>query len=187
MSCCVLASLGDRSGFDVVVQAAGAMKLLGLVGDRSPQLTVVSIGLPPTCTTEGLDAACVIRAESPDTGVLVLSAHVEVDHVTELLVSGRVIGYLHMSRVIDVADFVDALERIAKSASVVDPALVQEMVSAPRRDEPLAVLCARAGGGDAGGRGPGRTQVSPGGCGSQRAPSKSTSAATCETEPARNR
>src|SRR6476659_7476525 len=137
-----LASLLERSGFEVVGQAADAAELLALVRDRKPQL-VVDIRMPPTHTTEGLDAARVIRAELPDTGILVLSAHVEVEHATELLASGHGIGYLLKTRVTDVADFVDTLERISKGASVVDPALVQELVSARRRDDPLAVLSAR--------------------------------------------
>ena len=138
-----LASLLERSGFDVVGQAADATELLALVRDRKPQLVVVDIRMPPTHTTEGLDAARVIRAELPDTGILVLSAHVEVEHATELLASGRAIGYLLKTRVTDVADFVDTLERVSKGASVGDPALVQELVSARRRDDPLAVLSAR--------------------------------------------
>ena len=138
-----LASLLDRSGFEVVGQAADATELLALVRGRKPQLVVVDIRMPPTHTTEGLDAARVIRAELPDTGILVLSAHVEVEHATELLASGHGIGYLLKTRVTDVADFVDTLERISKGASVVDPALVQELVSARRRDDPLAVLSAR--------------------------------------------
>src|SRR6478736_7773731 len=99
--------------------------------------------MPPTNTTEGLDAARVIRDELPDTGVLVLSAHVEVEHAMELLASGHSIGYLLKSRVTDVADFIDTLQRIGNGASVVDPALVQELVSARRRDDPLAALSDR--------------------------------------------
>jgi DNA-binding NarL/FixJ family response regulator len=138
-----LASLLDRSGFEVVGQAADATELLALVRDRKPQLVVVDIRMPPTHSTEGLDAARVIREELPDTAILVLSAHVDVEHATELLASGHGIGYLLKTRVTDVADFVDTLERISKGASVVDPALVQELVSARRRDDPLAVLSAR--------------------------------------------
>jgi DNA-binding NarL/FixJ family response regulator len=85
----------------------------------------------------------VIRQEFPETGIVVLSAHAEVDHATELLSSGRGIGYLLKSRVTDVAEFVETLQRIAKGASVVDPALVSELVSARRRNDPLAVLSAR--------------------------------------------
>ncbi|MBU8824287.1 response regulator [Mycolicibacterium goodii] len=138
-----LASLLDRSGFDVIGQAADATELLALVREKSPQLAVVDIRMPPTNTTEGLDAAKVIRTDFPDTGILVLSAHVEVEHATELLASGHGIGYLLKSRVTDVSDFVETLERIAKGASVVDPALVSELVSARRRDDPLAALSAR--------------------------------------------
>lgn len=138
-----LASLLDRSGFEVVGQAADATELLALVRDQAPQLAVVDIRMPPTHTTEGLDAAKVIRTESPDTGILVLSAHVDVEHATELLASGHGIGYLLKTRVTDVNDFVETLERIAKGASVVDPALVSELVSARRRDDPLAALSAR--------------------------------------------
>ncbi|MGX9789550.1 response regulator [Mycobacterium sp. MMS18-G62] len=138
-----LASLLDRSGFEVVGQAGDAAELLALVRGSKPQLAIVDIRMPPTHTTEGLDAARVIRAESPDTGILVLSAHVDVEHATELLTSGRAIGYLLKTRVTDVADFLDTLDRIAKGASVVDPALVQELVSARRRNDPLAALSAR--------------------------------------------
>ncbi|MCV7206523.1 DNA-binding response regulator [Mycolicibacterium peregrinum] len=138
-----LASLLDRSGFAVVGQAADATELLALVRDQAPQLAVVDIRMPPTHTTEGLDAAKVIRTESPDTGILVLSAHVDVEHATELLASGHGIGYLLKTRVTDVNDFVETLERIAKGASVVDPALVSELVSARHRDDPLAALSTR--------------------------------------------
>jgi DNA-binding NarL/FixJ family response regulator len=138
-----LASLLDRSGFDVVGQAGDGGQLLGMVRELTPQLVVADIRMPPTHTTEGLDAARVIRAELPDTAILVLSAHVDVEHAMELLSSGRAIGYLLKSRVTDVADFIDTLERIAKGASVVDPALVSELVSARRRDDPLAVLSTR--------------------------------------------
>lgn len=138
-----LSSLLDRSGFDVIGKAADATELLALVREKTPQLAVVDIRMPPTNTTEGLDAAKVIRNEFPDTGILVLSAHVEVEHATELLASGHGIGYLLKTRVTDVSDFVETLERIAKGASVVDPALVSELVSARRRDDPLAALSAR--------------------------------------------
>ncbi|BCI51489.1 DNA-binding response regulator [Mycolicibacterium litorale] len=138
-----LASLLDRSGFDVVGQAADATELLDLVRTAKPDVVIVDIRMPPDHSTEGLDAARVIRAELPDTAILVLSAHVEVEHATELLATGRAIGYLLKTRVTDVADFVDTLQRIAKGASIIDPALVQELVSARRRDDPLAVLSAR--------------------------------------------
>jgi DNA-binding NarL/FixJ family response regulator len=138
-----LAGLLERSGFDVVRQASDGAQLLALVRDRTPDLVLTDIRMPPTQTTEGLDAARVIRAEFPDIGILVLSAHVDVEHAMELLASGHAIGYLLKSRITDVADFIDTLERIAKGASIVDPALVHELVSAPRHDDPLAVLSTR--------------------------------------------
>jgi DNA-binding NarL/FixJ family response regulator len=138
-----LASLLDYSGLDVVGQAGDAAQLLALVRDNTPELVVVDIRMPPTHTTEGLDAARVIRDEFPDIGILVLSAHVEVEHATELLASGRGIGYLLKSRVTGVADFIDTLERIVNGASVVDPALVKELVPAHPRDYPLPVLSER--------------------------------------------
>ncbi|WP_327119539.1 response regulator transcription factor [Nocardia sp. NBC_01730] len=138
-----LASLLERSGFEVAAQAGDAVQLLKLVRDRAPQLVVVDIRMPPTHTTEGLDAARAIREAFPETGILVLSAHADVEHAMELLASGRGIGYLLKSRITDVEDFVDTLHRIAKGASVVDPALVTELVSARRRNDPLAALSAR--------------------------------------------
>jgi DNA-binding NarL/FixJ family response regulator len=138
-----LASLLQRSGFEVVGQAGEGAGLLALVRDEVPELVVVDIRMPPTQTIEGLEVAREIRREFPETGILVLSAHAEVEHAMELLASGRGIGYLLKSRVSDVAEFIDTLERIAKGGSVVDPALVQELVTTHRRNDPLAVLSAR--------------------------------------------
>jgi DNA-binding NarL/FixJ family response regulator len=134
-----LASLLGRSGFEVAGQAGDGAQLLALVRETTPGLVLVDIRMPPTNTTEGLDAARVIRQEFPETGILVLSAHVDVEHAMELLATGRKIGYLLKSRVTDVEDFLDTLDRIAKGASIVDPALVQELVSARRRNDPLGV------------------------------------------------
>jgi DNA-binding NarL/FixJ family response regulator len=138
-----VASLLNRSGFEVVGQAGDSESLLALVRDKRPSLVVTDIRMPPTNTTEGLDAAQTIRTELPDTAILVLSAHVDVDHAMDLLAGGRAIGYLLKSRVTDVNEFVDTVGRIANGASVVDPALVQELVSARRRDDPLAALSER--------------------------------------------
>jgi DNA-binding NarL/FixJ family response regulator len=138
-----LASLLERSGFDVVGQAGDSTQLLTLVHEKAPALVVVDIRMPPTHTAEGLEAARHIRQEHPETGILVLSAHVEVEYAMELLASGRGIGYLLKSRVTDVEEFIETLQRIAKGGSVVDPAVVAELVAARRRDDPLAVLSPR--------------------------------------------
>ena len=127
-----LASLLDRSGFDVVAQAGDGSELVRLVREHRPELALVDIRMPPTHTVEGLDAARTIREEFPDVGILVLSSHVEVEHAMELLASGTRCGYLLKSRVTDVEEFVDTLHRIARGGAVVDPALVQELVAARR-------------------------------------------------------
>ena len=138
-----LASLLNGAGFDVVGQAGDGPALLSLVREKAPQLVVTDIRMPPTDSTEGLDVARVIREEMPDTAIVVLSAHVLVEHAMDLLANGRGIGYLLKSRVRDVDDFIDTLHRVAKGASVVDPALVNELVSARRGDDPLAALTER--------------------------------------------
>ncbi|PPI94034.1 response regulator [Nocardia nova] len=138
-----VASLLARSGFEVVGQAGDAAQLLAMVRREPPDVVVVDIRMPPSHTTEGLDAARVIRAEFPDIGILVLSAHSDVEHAMELLASGHGIGYLLKSRITDVEDFIGTLGRIAKGASVFDPMVVTELVSARRRNDPLAMLSAR--------------------------------------------
>ena len=138
-----LASLLERSGFEVVGQAGDGAQLLALVDAQTPELVVVDIRMPPTHTSEGLDAAQRIRQEHPETGILVLSAHVEVEHAMELLAGGRGIGYLLKSRVTDVEEFLDTLQRVARGGSVVDPGLVAELVAARHRDDPLAMLSPR--------------------------------------------
>jgi DNA-binding NarL/FixJ family response regulator len=138
-----LASLLEGAGFEVVGQASEARELLELVREHKPDLAIVDIRMPPNHSTEGLEAARVIREEAPETAILVLSAHVEVEHAMDLLGSGARTGYLLKSRVTDVDDFVDTLERIVKGASVVDPALVQELVAAQRVNDPLEDLSPR--------------------------------------------
>jgi DNA-binding NarL/FixJ family response regulator len=138
-----LASLLERAGYRVVGQAADPTHLLALVREHEPELVIVDIRMPPNHLNEGLEAAAEIRSELPETGVLVLSAHVEVEQATELLANGRKSGYLLKSRVGDVAELTEALERISKGGSVVDPALIRELVAARRVRDPLAELTAR--------------------------------------------
>jgi DNA-binding NarL/FixJ family response regulator len=138
-----LASLLERSGFAVVGQAGDARELMTLVREHLPELVLVDIRMPPTHTTEGLDAARTIREELPQVGILVLSAHIEVEHAMELLGSGERSGYLLKSRVTDVDEFVETIERVAAGGSVVDPALVRELLGARHRDDPLAELTPR--------------------------------------------
>src|SRR3984893_1002463 len=138
-----MASLLERSGFEVAGQAGDANQLLSLVRHHRPELVIVDIRMPPGQSTEGLEAARVIRQEYPEIAILVLSAHVEVEHAMRLLATGERIGYLLKSRVTDVAQFIDSLQRIARGGSVVDPALVQELVGSRRRNDPLETLTQR--------------------------------------------
>jgi DNA-binding NarL/FixJ family response regulator len=138
-----IASLLDAERYDVVGQAGDARTLTELVREHVPDVVVVDIRMPPTHTTEGLDAASGIRAEFPQIGILLLSAHVEIETAMDLLESGQGVGYLLKSRVMNVSEFVAALERILDGGSVIDPALVQELVVQRRRNDPLAELTPR--------------------------------------------
>ena len=138
-----LARLLEGSGFDVVGQAGDAPELLDLVRAQTPDVVIVDIRMPPDHEREGLEAARVIRAEFPEAGILVLSAHVEVEEAMGLLAGGQGIGYLLKSRVTDIGDFVETVERVANGGSVVDPGLVHELVAARRRDDPLEELTPR--------------------------------------------
>jgi DNA-binding NarL/FixJ family response regulator len=138
-----IASLLSTNGYDVVGQAGDARTFDALVREQDPDLVIVDIRMPPTHTVEGLEAARAIRATFPEIGILLLSAHVEVETAMDLLESGERIGYLLKSRVMSAGDLVDALERIARGGSVVDPALVHELVAQRRRHDPLGELTPR--------------------------------------------
>jgi DNA-binding NarL/FixJ family response regulator len=138
-----ISSLLGGAGYDVVGQVGDADALADAVRTEHPDLAVIDIRMPPTNTWEGLEAARAIRREFPNVGILLLSAHVEIETAIDLLEGGERIGYLLKSRVLKVADLVDALERIAAGGSVVDPALVQELVGKRHRNDPLADLTPR--------------------------------------------
>jgi serine/threonine-protein kinase PknK len=138
-----IASILASAGFEVVGQVGDAAALHEIVRKDVPDLAIIDIRMPPTQTWEGLDAARAIRDEFPRVGILLLSAHVEVETAIDLLEGGERIGYLLKSRVLKSNDLIDALERIAAGGSVVDPALVSELVRERRRDDPLSDLTAR--------------------------------------------
>jgi DNA-binding NarL/FixJ family response regulator len=138
-----LASLLERSDFEVVGQGGTAEELLAIVRRQRPDLAVIDIRMPPSYTSEGLDAAAAIREELPDTAIVVLTLHVQVERATELLESGGRSGYLLKSRITDVEEFIETLERIVNGASVVDPALVSELVARQRTRDPLDELSPR--------------------------------------------
>ena len=138
-----MAGLLEQAGFEVIGQAGTGDELLALVRERRPQLVVVDIRMPPAYLTEGLDAARQIREELPQTAIMILSAHAEVEHALDLLAGGQRSGYLLKSRVADVEEFVAALTRVVNGGSVVDQALVGELLSSPRVDDPLEEITQR--------------------------------------------
>ncbi|PLV45165.1 LuxR family transcriptional regulator [Mycobacterium tuberculosis variant microti OV254] len=138
-----VASLLAGSGYNVVGRVGDATSLLDVVRAEKPDLAIVDIRMPPTYTTDGLDAAMTIRQEVPTVGLVILSAHVDVEQAMQLLVNGRSAGYLLKTRVTDVGEFLDTVARIADGACVIDPALVQELVDARKQNDPLAVLSPR--------------------------------------------
>jgi DNA-binding NarL/FixJ family response regulator len=138
-----LASLLERSGFEIVGQCGTGGELIRIVRALRPDLVLVDIRMPPSHSTEGLETARLIREEFPEIAILILSAHVEVEHAMDLLASGQRSGYLLKSRVTDVDAFVETLERIVRGGSAVDPALVQELVAARRANDPLEEISPR--------------------------------------------
>ena len=131
-----LTSLLERAGFEVAGSVGTGDALLDLVREQIPDLVIVDIRMPPQHSTEGLEAAAQIRREFPEIGVLVLSAHAEVEQAMDLIASGRRVGYLLKSRVVDIESFIETVERIVAGGSVVDPALVQELVFVAAQAQP---------------------------------------------------
>jgi DNA-binding NarL/FixJ family response regulator len=138
-----IASLLERASFEIVGRAGDARELIETVRERRPDLVLVDVRMPPSYSTEGLVAAREIRAELPEVGILVLSAHIDVDQAMELLGTGPRTGYLLKGRVSDLDEFLDTVDRIARGGSIVDPALVQELVASRRRNDPLSELSER--------------------------------------------
>ena len=139
-----LARLLAEAGVDVVAQTGDAVSLLAAVGQHRPDAAVVDIRMPPTFTSEGLDAARRVRTEFPDVAVMILSQHVDSAYAAQLLGADQQgVGYLLKDRVVDVAAFVAALRRICDGGTVVDRTLVDELLGSHRIEQPLAALTAR--------------------------------------------
>jgi len=135
--------LGD-AGFDVVAQAADAEDLVRKVAAHSPDVAIIDIQMPPTNTDDGLRAALHIRATQPEVGVLVLSQFVEEAYALDLIGEDAAgVGYLLKDRVADVAAFTDAILRVSRGGSALDPEVVAQMLGRPRRQDPLANLSPR--------------------------------------------
>jgi DNA-binding NarL/FixJ family response regulator len=138
-----IASLLTQAGYSVVGQAGDATELLRLVHDHRPEVAIVDIRMPPDHATEGLRAAQAIREEMPEIAILVLSAYVEVKHATTLLASGQRSGYLLKSRVANVDEFLESIDRLSRGGSVIDPSLVVELLAARTVDDPLGDITSR--------------------------------------------
>ena len=133
-----------NAGLDVAGTAGDAGQLLKLVETLRPDVVLTDIRMPPDQTTEGLQAALEIRRRWPGTAVIVLSQHVETEHLFELLAGDpRGIGYVLKERVADVAQFTGAIRRVAAGESVIDSQVVSRLVARPRRDSPLETLTER--------------------------------------------
>ncbi len=136
-------SLG-AAGFDVVGQAADVDELLALVASTAPDVVVVDVRMPPTHTTEGLEAARRIRAERASIGILVLSQVIETRYAVDLLRdSPEGVGYLLKEHVTRIGDLADAVRRVARGESVIDSDVVARLLGRPRAHSPLDELTPR--------------------------------------------
>jgi DNA-binding NarL/FixJ family response regulator len=138
-----LAKLLTAHHLDVVATVADADQLLRAVAELRPDLAVVDVRMPPTNTDEGVRAALALRHQWPDLAIVMLSQYVEERYAADLL-SGRVngLGYLLKDRVADVAEFVEALHRVAGGGTALDPEVVAQLL-ARRRSDPLRLLTRR--------------------------------------------
>jgi len=139
-----LAASLAAAGFEVVGQAADADALLELVERQRPDVVVLDVRMPPTHTTEGLEAARDIRARHPRMAILVLSQYVETRYAIDLLREDPAgVGYLLKDRVARIEDLADAVRRVAGGGSVIDPEVVARLLGRPRRHSPLDELTVR--------------------------------------------
>lgn len=135
--------LTDR-GFDVTAAVSDAIALIRAVTQSPPDVAVVDIRMPPTFTDEGLRAALALRGRHPDVGILVFSQYIETRYAAELLSNGAAgIGYLLKERVVDVKDFVEALNRVADGGTALDPEVITQLMGSSRRTDSLSRLSGR--------------------------------------------
>lgn len=143
-----LVRLLEHSGHEVVAALPDTTGIESAVVESNPELCILDVRLPPTFTDEGIRAALVLRGLHPELPLLVLSQYVEEQYASELIgtASGpdhAGIGYLLKDRVADVADFVDALQRVADGATVLDPEVVSQLLTRRRQDERMQRLTDR--------------------------------------------
>ena len=139
-----LVRLLTDDGHQVVAAVGDGPALVEAVLTHRPDVAVVDVRMPPTHTDEGLRAAISVRAQLPGTPVLVLSQYVEESYAAELLADGSgAVGYLLKDRVARVEEFLDALARVARGATVLDPQVVSRLLAGQRRNAPLEALTPR--------------------------------------------
>ncbi|MER6628298.1 response regulator transcription factor [Streptomyces sp. NPDC000987] len=139
-----LVRLLTEDGHEVVAAVGDGPALVEAVLAHRPDVSVVDVRMPPTHTDEGLRAAITVRGRLPGAPVLVLSQYVEVSYAADLLADGSgAVGYLLKDRVAGVEEFLDALDRVARGATVLDPQVVAQLLAGRRRDDPLDTLTAR--------------------------------------------
>ena len=139
-----LVRLLQDEGHQVCASVADGAALLAAVAEHHPEVVIADIRMPPTYTDEGLRAAIELRRAHPGTAVLVLSQYIETGYAAQLLsASPAGVGYLLKDRVADVAEFADALARVAGGGTALDPEVVSQLVNASRRSDGLAALTPR--------------------------------------------
>jgi DNA-binding NarL/FixJ family response regulator len=136
-----LARLFEDAGHEVVASVGDAGGLVDVVAEQRPDLVVLDIRMPPSHTDEGARAAAELKHAHPELGVLVLSQHVETRHAVELVSLGG-FGYLLKDRVLQVAEFLSAAERVAGGGSALDPKVVASLITR-NNDDPLEELTMR--------------------------------------------
>ncbi|GAA5070199.1 response regulator transcription factor [Streptomyces similanensis] len=138
-----LVQLLELRGVETVAAVADAQTLLAAVAEHAPDVAVIDIRLPPTQTDEGVRAALRLRAEHPGTGVLLFSQYVETTYAARLLAEPAGFGYLLKERVVEIGEFVAALERVASGGTALDPEVVAQLFGASRRATALDTLTPR--------------------------------------------
>src|ERR1700728_2481707 len=139
-----LARLITDRGHEVVAAVGDADALLAAVAEYRPDVAVVDVRMPPTHTDEGLRAAIELRRDHPGTGVLVLSQYIETTYAARLPEGNAAgVGYLLKDRVADVAEFADALARVAAGGTALDPEVVSQLVRVSRHTDGIAALTPR--------------------------------------------
>jgi len=137
-----LAALLADSGHDILAKADDAPGVLRAVDTHHPDLVIIDVRMPPDLTDDGARAAREVRTRYPELGIVLLSQHIETLHSVELVASGR-FGYLLKDRILDVDDFLDALRRVARGGSALDPEVVTRLIDGQRRTGPLNCLTKR--------------------------------------------